>query len=118
MKSVLVIDDNCDYLELVNLVLKKTYNVTCIDSVDKLMNLPDDLSLDCIVMDYNIGPDSAVDALKFIKSSPNLATTPRILATGSVEIDEDLLKMDFSGFLEKPFKNSELKDLISSLVEA
>jgi two-component system, response regulator YesN len=115
--SILVVEDNAKLASSVTLALEG-YHVQSISSgEDALEILSKPHHIDLVILDVNIRGASGTDLLAEIKKScPNLSV---IILTSyeSTEILSKSLKEGASDFLDKPFRQDELREKVDNLIE-
>ena len=112
MKKILVIDDDVDMLHVVNLVLTdKGFIVKTTNRWQIISKTIETFIPDLILLDIDLGGADGGDICKEIKSSTATRHLPVILF--SALMPEDYFKAcNAQGYLNKPFKPSELVEVI------
>ncbi|MGB3464006.1 MAG: response regulator [Cyclobacteriaceae bacterium] len=117
MKKLIIIDDNKDFLELMLLSLSKQYDCYGFVSLKDLFDNYDMTHFDLLICDYNVCGDEAPDIIKAIKSKGLLNDQPVLLISGSDEKSLNEYNLDNGHYLEKPFKFSDLKNLLQHIFD-
>lgn len=120
--KVLVIDDNSQFLNLINEILSDNYVVECFadfktikDIVDKIINF----SPDVLLLDINLGGFSGIDVLREMRKSESLKKIPIIVITASdYNLPTEMLLKDeknIVGFYSKLESIDVIKEKINNL---
>ncbi len=116
MKKILIVDDRMEVLKMIGRFLdKKDFIVYLSDSVEKAMNLCEEMKFALMVSDFDLGEISGIELInKIRKKYPRIKV---ILMSGSFNFDEEMLKTEGIGaFLRKPFEAEELRNLIERIL--
>lgn len=132
VKKVLLVDDDCDFLEFNRIALEKSgYAVyTAFDSSEALdiavRILPDAAVLDIMMNKSNEGFELA----RLLRKNPATATMPIIMLSSINEInrskglaysftdnDKDDFWLPIDMFLDKPIKPKQLLEILSEVME-
>ena len=115
---ILYIEDHEDTRELIELVLKqRDYEVTTSATIENAVQLASQNQYDLYLLDSWLPDGTGLELCKRIREFDGL--TPILFySAAAYEVDRELaLKSGAQGYLTKPTQNSELCDLISSLIE-
>ena len=115
MKKVLVIDDNKEFVELIEYTLSKEYEVLKCYSLEDIRCIEQDKTFDIILSDYNLGLDQGDAIVDTLKSVLDISETKLILISGSTDLKAVYKDLGMHDYLEKPFKMKELKQKINDL---
>jgi DNA-binding NtrC family response regulator len=118
MKRILIIDDNAEFVDLLQLSLSSNYRCHTCKNLNQLDKLDDTRVFDVIIIDYHIGNSTANDYLPYMRKKFDLNKTKLILITGSIKIEQIKEEIEHDALLEKPFKISELKNKLKELMPA
>ncbi len=81
MNSILLVDDDQNFLEILSSALKnKGINTVLASGVDEALNLINKIKFDLICSDYEMGQKNGLDLLKYLRKEYN--TTKFIMLTG------------------------------------
>ncbi|TKB11223.1 sigma-54 dependent transcriptional regulator [Desulforhopalus sp. IMCC35007] len=109
MYSILVVDDEPNYLVVLSELLKdEGFEVFTASSGEEGLKIIEDVDLDVVITDMQMPTMNGLEFLKRIKtSSPDL---PVIMITAFAEVDKAVQAMQSGAFnyLAKPFSNDEL----------
>ena len=114
-KSILVVDDDSDFLMIMNYMLHKNYNVAGVSSgVDAVMYLQNHTLPDLILLDYEMPDLDGYDVMQWLHGTPQTSGIPIIFLT-AVDDRESVMrvvKQKPDGYLLKPMRKSELLDAL------
>jgi CheY-like chemotaxis protein len=114
--KILVCDDEQDILQIVKLALSKEYDVVARDKIVDIEDLVAEVKPDVILLDVWIPEMGGEEAVKRLKANPKTAEIPVYLLSGNQDIAVIASRTGANGFLPKPFKLSELKELVNQSV--
>lgn len=118
MKTILVIDDDSTLLTVIsNMISKIGHQVMICQSKDDLNEALEQAdSIDAILTDREMGAVSGNDILKIFKEKSS--SMPVYLMTARTEYNEEKAQQEgFDGFLRKPFRIDDLKELFGCPVD-
>lgn len=121
MKTVLVIDDDRDFRELIAVFLRQgSYNVRQAESIADARQIIDGGEVfSAALVDFWFGRENAVDLLDMIRD--RFPTIPVVMMSGGgndVPLETIQAVGEISGallFLQKPFKKNELIELLDTV---
>ncbi|NNN05540.1 MAG: response regulator [Elusimicrobia bacterium] len=108
--KVVVVDDEKDFLRIIESWLQERYSVTCLPGGEGLAEEIRGLEPDLVLLDAHMPAQSGFDVCGRLRSSPDGAYLPIVFLTGS-NADEDFLRhLDAGGsrYLTKPINRREL----------
>lgn len=119
MKTILVIDESPLFREFLRKKLSEfgldvSLAVNGLDGSVKIRNQTPDL----IIMDYYLSRQSSIDLLKSIRSNPNSAGIPIIMASTKIDRDKlmEVAKFNVRKFFSKPIKVDALLRVVAELL--
>ena len=114
-KTVLVVDDNKDYRELIKHLLKVShYDVLEAGNGLEALSVIDKLNPDLILVDFNMPKVNGYELIQEIRSNVDTHEMRIIMFTGATNRQHlKSLNMDISDFLEKPVSNAKLLESIA-----
>jgi len=122
MKTILVIDDERDVLDIVRSVLKtKGYNVLCAAGGEEGLRTAEREGVDLIVCDLMMPKVSGLEVIKRLKKHETLCTIP-IVVLSAVSADRDkppefwAKGLGVDEFIEKPFDPLDLLGRVEALL--
>lgn len=116
---ILCVDDDSFTREYIEYILKDTYDVTFADSGLSAIELSKSQKFSLILMDINLGKGmDGIEATKKIRKLSGYTDTPVIAITAfAMKGDkEEFLDSGMTDYLSKPFKSSELVELIDGVL--
>ncbi len=115
MKTVLVIDDEQGITLSIELVLADEYRVLKASTGEDGLLLAKNCKPDLILMDIMMPGIGGLEALKMLKTHPDLKRTPVIIMSGAHPLarQEDYR---WAEFLNKPFSGDDLIKAIKKLI--
>ena len=113
MKKILVIDDETHVLDIVRLILEGVgYSV--VTYTDARCIYDGDFELpDLFLLDRQLRAADGLDVCRFLKSQDNTRHIPVVIFSESRYIDVVSTDACADGVLQKPFKMSELREIVS-----
>ncbi|HEX7943009.1 MAG TPA: response regulator [Gemmatimonadaceae bacterium] len=117
-RTVLVVDDDPDILEIVTVVLG-LYDVpavTASDGIEALAALRGSRDLGLVLLDLMMPRMNGVDVLAAMKRDPTLATMPVIVISGNYRTEQAVLAMGADEYLLKPIDVDVLIHVVSRFV--
>jgi len=118
-KKILIVDDDPAQLALTSEIVSQTnvQTVTCM-SVNEALTALRNKKFDLMLTDIQMPGEDGFSLLKKIKSNPETKTIPVIAISGKPNITaEDFLKKGFSASLPKPYKGTDLLELLNAHLE-
>jgi signal transduction histidine kinase len=113
---VLVIDDEFGPRESLRFLLKDTYDVTCVDSVDKGMVALKNNPPDAIIMDIKMPGKTGIQGLKEIRALDPQVSIIMLTGFGSLETAQEAIRHGATDYLKKPFDTEEMRAAIAGYV--
>jgi response regulator RpfG family c-di-GMP phosphodiesterase len=110
--SVLIIDDDLDYLEIIKRGLSNDFNIIAIESFQKLKSKIHGFKPSIILLDLNFGNTRPVDVIDYIKSLEFLQGIPLYLVSGSDLGRKAGIENQVNGFIVKPATFSGVRDML------
>ncbi len=119
MKTVLVVEDNVDNMELITVILTKNgYNVIKAETGQKGLDTATELRLDFIILDIQLPDMDGLEVLQMIRSSKINENIP-VIAMTSFAMAGDRQKMmnkGFNGYVEKPIEPEKVINQINKII--
>lgn len=113
-KSVLIVDDNDDILEVLQIILEiEGHKVHCLADAKQLNNAVRSFRPDLILLDIMLGEEDGRDLCKNLKSHVETSHIPIIMISashGMLSLEEK--KCSAEAFIPKPF---EIDDLLANV---
>ena len=117
-RTVLVVDDDPDILEIITIVLG-LYDVTAVtasDGIEALAAMRGSGELGLVLLDLMMPRMNGVDVLAAMKRDPALATIPVIVVSGNYHTEQAVLAMGADEYLVKPVDVDVLMRVVSRFV--
>lgn len=108
---LLVVDDDIDFLKLLEVYLKKkNYKLSMISNGAHAINLAKNESFDLILLDIVMPNMNGFEVFKNLKLIPGIKDVPILFLTGLSSIDDIVkgFKLGANDYIRKPFKPEEL----------
>lgn len=115
MLKILIVDDDKNTREMIKSTLQKNYHVETSNSAESALELIKNNSFDIIISDYNMYEISGLDFLERIKKMGINTYFILITAYGTGDLAIKSIQAGAYEYLNKPFKISELKSIISKI---
>ncbi|MCP4413815.1 MAG: response regulator [Gammaproteobacteria bacterium] len=122
MKTVLVVEDNVDNLELITVILRQNcFKVLTAENGENGVKIATEEQLDFIILDIQLPDMDGFDVLKAIRTLKINGDRP-IIAMTSYAMSGDrqkVMKAGFNGYIEKPIEPEriirQIKEVIGDL---
>lgn len=117
INNILILDDDESFLKACQVSLS-TFKIVTANSIDKALQIIDNINVDVILLDHNLGVMTGEDFLNELnrrqKQRPAI-----ILITGYADKDLAIRMIDhkIDCLLEKPISLNKLKDKLDSLIK-
>ncbi len=109
---ILIIEDEMELSGLLKrFLIKRHYEVTCAETLEKAMLLLKSHSYDTIILDNNLPDGRGIDFIPTINSIQN---NPTIIAMSAIGIGEEVLKAGASFYIEKPISMVSIYQLLTT----
>lgn len=121
MKSkVLLVDDSEDMRLLVQKALSDTYIVETADNIDNAIIKAFEFRPDIFILDILLGDASGYELCSNLKSKDEFKSTPVIFLSSKTGSNSRITgyKLGAVNYLEKPFENEELKEMLSATLSS
>ena len=102
MKKILLIDDNDDYLEIMELILGRKYIIRSCTETKNIQDLIVDTDPDLIIVDHSLGLFSSHKILESFSSPKTGSPIPFILFSAIHDIDKRAEDLGANGYISKP----------------
>lgn len=112
---VLAVEDNSETQLLLEHLLKKSYEVVVVASVDEALDTVADAYFDALLLDINLSEErTGTDLLHLLRERNDMDDVPAIALTAyAMPGDrEDFLEAGFDQYVSKPFTRADLTDAI------
>ena len=117
-KSILIIDDNRDFLDLLLLTLKSEYDCHGFAKLGDVLNTKNhNVVYDLVISDYNLEGAKAPDLISDLKKKRIINNQPVLLISGYIGDALTSTNLNITYFLEKPFKMKELRGKLNDIFE-
>ncbi|MBL7814042.1 MAG: response regulator transcription factor [Saprospiraceae bacterium] len=108
--KVLIIEDERELSELLKrFLIKKQYEVTCVENLNQAMHALHMYLFDTIILDNNLPDGKGIDIIPTIHASQN---KPTIIAMSALHIRDEVLNAGASYYIEKPISTAAIYQLM------
>jgi len=110
-RTIMVVDDNADLVEIVRITLEgKGFNVRCAYNGQELFTGLEELKPDLILLDIMMPRMDGLEVLTRLRENSDTASIPVILLTAKVLYDDVIrgYKMGAEYYITKPFTPTQL----------
>jgi len=114
---LLVIDDELGPRESLRFLFKDTYDVTCVDSVDKGVAALKENPPDCIITDIKMPGKTGIQGLKEIRAIDPHVSIIMLTGFGSLETAQEAIRHGATDYLKKPFDTDEVREVVAGYVQ-
>jgi PAS domain S-box-containing protein len=111
-KSVLVVDDSPEYIELVTSLLKDTYRIRVATSGSRAISLAESSDKpELILLDVSMPEMDGYEVCRRLKANPETATTPIIFLTVHTDVEDETrgLELGAVDYIHKPITPAILR---------
>ncbi|WP_051544867.1 response regulator [Butyrivibrio sp. MC2021] len=114
-KTILIIDDDPGYMQLVRQWLKENYKVAMVTSGSQAFRWFEKNTADLILLDYEMPVENGPRVFMNLRQKENIADIPVMFLTGNNDeaILEELQNLQHQGILLKTMSKDELVDKLS-----
>ena len=114
-KTILIIDDDPNYMQLVRQWLKEKYKVAMVTAGSQALRWFEKNSADLILLDYEMPVENGPRVLNNLRQKENIKDVPVMFLTGNSDetIFSDLQNLNHQGVLVKTIGKDELMAIIS-----
>jgi len=117
-KTVLIIDDDPDILQVTSSMLRKrSFNVIEAKSAEEGLSVLKDRCPDLILTDVLLPQMNGFELVKQIRQSPLISAIPILVITGRGHMKESFDILGVEGFIAKPFTPEALVQRIENILE-
>lgn len=104
MKTILVVDDEPNNLQLLRQILKDQYDLMFANGGKKCLELAKSHDIDLILLDIMMPDMSGYDVCKTLKSDPSTQSIPVIFVTAMSDVDDEAKGFDVGAvdYIQKP----------------
>jgi len=113
---LLVIDDELGPRESLRFLFKDTYEVTCVDSVDKGVAALKESPPDCIISDIRMPGKTGIQGLKELRAIDPYVSIIMLTGFGSLDTAQESIRHGATDYLKKPFDTEEIRKVVSGYV--
>jgi signal transduction histidine kinase len=113
---LLVIDDELGPRESLRFLFKDTYDVTCVDSVDKGVAELKKNPPDAIITDIKMPGKTGIQGLKEIRAIDQQVSIIMLTGFGSLETAQEAIRHGATDYLKKPFDTDEIREVVAGYV--
>lgn len=120
VKSILIVEDSTTTRSLIRAVIEELGDFNIVEAptgFDALKLLPVQ-DFDLVVTDINMPDINGLELINFVKSNPRYSNIPLIIVTTerSEEDKKRGMALGASAYVTKPFKATELQDIVRKVL--
>jgi len=117
MKTILIVDDEKNYLVVLSAFLSgEGYETLTADNAEQALEIVESADLDLVLTDMKMPSMDGIELLKRIKGkSPDLPVV-MMTAYGTVEKAVEAMQLGAFNFIQKPFQNETLKQMVHNAI--
>lgn len=119
LPSILLVEDHGDTSVLIRRVLRNAYRVTCATTGEQALEEAQRAPFDLVLVDINLGGGiTGLDVLQALRATAEYASVPIVAVTAKALPGDRarFLQSGFTAYLSKPFRTTELHELVGTLV--
>ena len=111
-KRILIIEDETELSGLLQKYLvRKNYDVTCVETLSMGMSLLHSFNYDAIILDNNLPDGKGIDAIPLINF---IQQHPKIIAMSAMQVRKEALEAGASFYIEKPISMAAIYSLLTA----
>jgi len=114
--SVLIVDDDRGPRESMQIILESDYTTYPACSVDEALQVLEDLSPDCIIMDLKMPGRDGLDGLAAIRKKDCAVSVIMCTAHATLESAQQAIRLRANDYIRKPFSSDELLKAVEDQV--
>ncbi len=115
MKKILIVEDDSAILDAICIVLQDA-GYECITYADGSDLLDDNFDKpDLFILDKLLSGIDGLDICRFLKRNERTKSIPVLITSASPDLEKMIMAAGADAFLEKPFRNSNLRNLVTRL---
>jgi CheY-like chemotaxis protein len=116
--TVAIIDDDEITVQVLSLMLNKSYNVLSSESASSGLNMVHQNDIDVILLDWIMPRMDGLALLNVLKQDESTNDIPVIFISGVVENEsiEKAIRSGAAGFIRKPFRKTEILKEIGDIL--
>lgn len=118
-KSILIVDDDLEFLHIINGYLKDNYNVKLANTYDMAMKHLEKRTIDLLLLDYEMPIYNGVSLLRLIRGKEYLKDLPVIMVSGnsSTSVITELYQYKIKDYVKKPINKNILNEKIDRVLK-
>jgi len=118
VKSILILDDNQDILDIVEEALAyEQFEVHGTTEAVDIIPLIQKIRPSLVLLDYRVSGTNGGEVCRLIKSSPDFGDIPVIIFSAYINSSNELFSYGCDAIINKPFDLNELTEKINSLIK-
>ncbi len=113
MKRIFLLDDNEDFLDIMQLVLQNNYIIECKQNPNDIEAALIAFKPDLLIIDHFMGHILAENVLNNLKETIPGFNIPFILFSAASDIQDKAARIGAAGYIEKPFSIDHIRSYIA-----
>jgi two-component system NtrC family response regulator len=117
METILVVDDEKNYLVVLSAFLSdEGYEILTADNAQQALEIAESTDLDLVLTDMSMPSMDGIELLRRIKENTPELPVVMMTAYGTVEKAVEAMQIGAFNFIQKPFQNETLKQIVDKAV--
>ncbi len=118
-KKILIVEDNADLSEVLDLLLKSSYETISAKNGEEAVDMAVTEAPDLIIMDLMMPDMNGFEAGRLIRQVPKTRSIPILAITAGLSnrIEEECSRIGFDDYMPKPFTYKQLIPRIRKLLK-
>lgn len=116
--SILVVDDETDFLELIQVIFSEAYNVRGVTTVEDALRELRQVNTDIVLLDVHLPRRSGWDVLRTLAQQPAAPPVIVVTADGRAQIRAQAEQLGAVYTLVKPVVPRQLRKIVERCMEA
>lgn len=115
-KSILILDDDMETLELLSRMLQKQYTVLTESDPAELINSVNRHQPHLLIIDHFVGDENSREIIQRFRNSSSYSNIPFIIHSAHEQIEQLASAVEATGYIRKPSSVADIRSYIDNLL--